>query len=52
MSKDNAENNYSLIDALYLQVLIKVPIKKKKKKTHLQVNGFKGLEKTITKNGA
>jgi hypothetical protein len=56
MSKDNAENNYSSIDALYLQVLIKFPIKrknrKKTKKTYLQVNGFKGLKKTITNNGA
>jgi hypothetical protein len=55
MSKNNVENNYSSTYTLYLQVLIKFPIKRKKRKKgkqlQLKANGFKGFEKTFTNNG-
>jgi hypothetical protein len=55
MSKDNVENNCSSIDTLYLQVLIKFPIKRKEKNTHTHTftsKWVKGFKKTFTNNGA
>jgi hypothetical protein len=47
MSKDNAKNNYSSTN--YAKNLINFLIKRKK--MHLQENGFKGLKETFTNNG-
>jgi hypothetical protein len=51
ISKDNAKYNCFSIDTLYLQVLTTFPIKRKKEKTHLQENGFKGFKNTFINNG-
>jgi hypothetical protein len=45
MSKDNAKYNFFSIDTVYLQLLTKFPIKRKKKKSIYKKMGLKVLKR-------